>query len=75
MNEDLVARVRDQIVAYLGYGATPVSSLEGFLHGAEKRMVRDVIHAHPDLFELFTRGFPQTGPKDLWVRLKRTDDG
>ena len=33
-----------------------------------------LIDAFPELFEVFTRGFPQTGPRGLWVRLKRTGD-
>lgn len=74
MNDELAARVKNQIVDLLGYGATPVNSVEGFLHGEEKRLVREVIRANPDLFEVFARGFPQTGPKNLWVRLKRRGD-
>ena len=71
-NEELADSVKDQIVGILAYGATPVSSVEGFVHGEARRSVRDVIRAYPDLFEVFARGFPETGPKMLWVRLKRT---
>jgi hypothetical protein len=71
LNEDLADSVKDQIVGILAYGATPVSSVEGFVHGEERRSVRDVIRAYPDLFEVFARGFPETGPKMLWVRLVR----
>jgi hypothetical protein len=74
MNEDLAVAVKDQIVRILAYGATPVTAVESFLHGAERRAVRDVIQAYPDLFEMFARGFPATGPQSLWVRLKRIGD-
>ena len=73
MSADSAGSVREQIVAFLAYGATPVSSVEGFFQGDDKRSVRDVIQAHPNLFELFTRGYPESGPKVLWVRLKRAD--
>ena len=63
--------VKDQIVEILAYGATPVSSVEGFVHPKQRSSVGDVIRAHPDLFQVFARGFPETGPKQLWVRLKR----
>ena len=63
--------MKDQIVRILAHGATPVTSVEGLLHGDEKRAVRGVIESYPELFEVFTRGFPETGPKSLWVRLKR----
>ena len=66
VNEDLSVSVKDQIVGILAYGATPVSSVEGFLHGKERRSVGEVIGAYPDLFEVFARGFPETGPKRLW---------
>ena len=62
------------ILGILAYGATPVSSVEAFLHGEERNSVTAVIRAYPDLFEVFARGFPETGPKSLWVRLKRTGD-
>ncbi len=75
VNEELSVSVKDQIVGILAYGATPVSSVEAFLHGKEKRSVREVIRAYPDLFEVFERGFPETGPKILWVRLKRPGAG
>lgn len=71
MNEDLAESLKDQIVEILAYGATPVSSVEGFVHAKQRRSVCDVIRAYPDLFEVFARGFPETGPKQLWVRLKR----
>jgi hypothetical protein len=71
VDEDLAVSVKDQILGILAYGATPVTSVEGFLHGREKRLVREVIRAYPDLFEQFERGFPETGPRILWVRLKR----
>ena len=74
MDENLAASVKDQILEILAYGATPVTSVEGFLHGRERRLVRDVIEAYPDLFEQFERGFPETGPRILWVRLKRKRD-
>jgi len=70
MKEDH-ASVKDQIVEILAYGATPVSSVEGFVHAKQRRSVCDVIRAYPDLFEVFARGFPATGPKQLWVRLRR----
>jgi hypothetical protein len=72
VNDDL--SVKDQIVGILVYGATPVSSVEAFLRGEQRRAVREVIRAHPNLFEVFERGFPETGPKRVWVRLKRTGD-
>jgi len=74
VDEDLAVRVKDQILEILAYGATPVTSVEGFLHGRERRSVREVIGAYPDLFEQFERGFPETGPRILWVRLKRRRD-
>lgn len=74
VNEDLVVSVKDQILGILAYGATPVRSVEGFLHGKERRSVTAVIRAYPDLFEVFLRGFPETGPKNLWVRLKRAGE-
>jgi hypothetical protein len=72
MKEDH-ASVKDQIVEILAYGATPVSSVEGLVHAKQKQRgsVCDVIRAYPDLFQVFARGFPETGPKQLWVRLKR----
>ncbi len=72
MNEDLALSVKDQIVEILVYGATPVNSVEGFVLAKQRRSVCDVIRAYPDLFEVFARGFPETGPKQLWVRLKQT---
>jgi len=75
VNEDLVASVKDQILGILAYGATPVRVVEGFLHGKERRSVAEVIRAYPDLFEVFRRGFPETGPKSLWVRMKRAGEG
>ena len=36
-----------------------------------KRAVRGVIESYLELFGVFTRGFPETGPKSPWVRLKR----
>ena len=48
-----------------------MTSVEGLLHGDEKRAVRGVIESYLELFGVFTRGFPETGPKSLWVRLKR----
>jgi hypothetical protein len=74
VNEEHAVSVKDQIVKILAHGATLVTSVEGFLHGDERRAVRGVIECYPELFELFTRGFPETGPKGLWVRLKRTGD-
>jgi hypothetical protein len=74
VSDELSISVKDQILDILAYGATPVSSVEGFLHGEERRSVREVIRAHPDVFKVFARGFPEMGPKSLWVRLKRTDD-
>jgi hypothetical protein len=74
VNEDFSVSVKDQIVGILAYGATPVSSVEGFLRAKERRSVGDVIRANPDLFEVFVRGYPETGPKTLWVRVKRTGD-
>jgi hypothetical protein len=71
---ELTESVKDQILGILAYGATPVTSVEGFLHGRERLSVREVIQAYPDLFELFERGFPETGPRVLWVRLKRKSD-
>lgn len=71
MNEDLALSVKDRIVEILTYGATPVSSVEGFVLAKQRRSVCDVIRAYPDLFEVFARGFPETGPKQLWVRLKQ----
>jgi hypothetical protein len=71
MNDDVSDSVKDQIVGILEYGATPISSVEAFLHGVEKRAVRDVIDAFPEVFSVFARGFPHAGPKHLWVRLKR----
>ena len=64
--------VKNQIVKILAHGATLVTSVEGFLHGDERRAVRSVIESYPELFEVFARGFPETGPKSLWVRSKRT---
>jgi hypothetical protein len=74
MNEELVVAVKDEIVKIVAHGATLVTSVEGFLHGGERRAVRGVIESYPEVFEVFTRGFPETGPKSLWVRLKRADD-
>jgi hypothetical protein len=74
LNDELRVSVKDQMVRILVYGATLVTSVEGFFHGRERRAVRDVIESHPELFEMFTRGFPETGPKSLWVRLKRAGD-
>jgi hypothetical protein len=71
VNEELAVSVKDQIVRILAYGATRLSAVEGFLHGEERRAVKDVIASYPELFEVFGRGFPETGPKSLWVRLKR----
>jgi hypothetical protein len=71
VNEELAVSVKDQIVKILAYGPTLVTSVEGFFHGDEKRALRGVIESYPDLFEVFERGFPETGPKSLWVRLKR----
>jgi hypothetical protein len=71
VSEELMVSVKDQIVRILACGATLVTSVEAFLHGEERRAVRDVIEAYPELFEVFARGFPETGPKSLWVRLKR----
>lgn len=74
VNEDLTVSVKDQIVRILGYGATPVTAVEGLLQGAGRRAARDVIASYPELFEVFARGFPEAGPKDVWVRLKRGGD-
>jgi hypothetical protein len=73
VNEEFAVSVKDQILEILSNGATTVSSVESILHGEERRSVREVIRAYPDLFKLFERGFPETGPRSLWVRLKRTD--
>lgn len=62
--------VKDQIVRILASGATLVASVEGLLQGSEKRAVREVIASYPELFEVFTRGFPLKGSKSEWVRLK-----
>ena len=71
MNDELAVSVKDQILRILVYGATRLSAVEGFLHGEERRAVRGVIESYPELFEVFGRGFPESGPKNLWVRLKR----
>ena len=71
MNEELSDSVKDQIERILVYGATLVTSVEGFFHGHGRHAVCGVIESYPELFEVFTRGFPETGPKSLWVRLKR----
>ncbi|MFN8179009.1 MAG: hypothetical protein U0167_13850 [bacterium] len=70
MTEECAVSVKDQIVRILTYGATLVTAVEGFLHGEERRAVRGVIESYPELFEVFSRGFPEKGPKSLWVRLK-----
>jgi hypothetical protein len=71
VNESSPDSLTDQIVAILAYGATPVSAVEAFVAARHRHSVCEVIRAHPDLFEVFARGFPETGPKKLWVRLKR----
>ena len=53
VNEELAVSVKDQIVRILANGATLVTSLEGFLHGDERRAVRGVIESYPELFEVF----------------------
>jgi len=70
VSEDLSVSVKDEIVRILANGATLVASVEGFLHGDERRAVRTVIESYPELFEVFERGFPEKGSKSLWVRLK-----
>ena len=74
VSEDLSVSVKDQIVRILSNGATLVTSVEGFLHGDERRAVREVIESYPELFEVFARGFPEKGSKSLWVRLKHGSD-
>jgi hypothetical protein len=74
VNDDLSISVKDQIVGILASGATLVTCVEEFLHGDERRAVRGVIESHPELFEVFARGFPESGPKGLRVRLKRAGD-
>lgn len=71
VSEDLEVSVKDQLVRLLGSGPTLLTSVEGLLHGEESRAVRGVIAAYPELFDLFERGFPESGTKHLWVRLKR----
>ncbi|MGQ0721130.1 MAG: hypothetical protein ACT4PE_06085 [Candidatus Eiseniibacteriota bacterium] len=71
MSEDLEVSVKDQLVRLLGSGPTLLTSVEGLLHGEESRAVRGVIAAYPELFDVFERGFPESGTKHLWVRLKR----
>lgn len=73
VREDFSVSVKDQIVRILGSGATLVASVEGLLQGSEKRAVREVIAAYPELFEVFTRGFPLKGSKSEWVRLRSAD--
>lgn len=73
VNEELAVSVKDQIVKILAHGATLLTSVEGFLHGRERRAVRGVVESYPEVFEVFARGFPRAGPKSLWVRLKRAD--
>ena len=70
MSDDVATSVKDQIVVLLSSGPTLLSSLEGFLHGEERRMAREVIASFPELFEVFERGFPESGPKNVWVKLK-----
>jgi hypothetical protein len=70
VREDVSVSVKDQIVGILGSGATLVASVESLLQGGEKRAVREVIAAYPELFEVFTRGFPLKGSKSEWVRLR-----
>lgn len=65
-------QVKDEILGILAYGATPVGSVEAFLHGEDRRSVGEVIRAHPDLFHVFERGFD---PRTRWVRLARPGDG
>lgn len=71
VREDLNVSVKDEIVKVLGYGSTLLTSLEGFFHGDERRAVGGVIKSHPELFDVFERGFPERGSKSVWVRLKR----
>lgn len=75
MGEDLEILVKDEIVRLLFYGPTLLTSVEGFFHGEERRAVREVIKSYPTLFDVFERGFPATGSKSLWVRLRRDDSG
>jgi hypothetical protein len=70
VREDFSVSVKDQIVGILGSGPTLVASVEGLLQGREKRAVREVIAAYPELFEVFRRGFPLQGPRGEWVRLR-----
>ena len=69
-NDELTVSVKDEIVRILGSGATLVASVESLLQGSRKRAVREVIAAYPELFEVFTRGFPMKGAKAEWVRLR-----
>lgn len=75
MSAERTALVKDQIVALLVYGATPLTVVEELLQGKARDSAREVVRAWPDVFEVFSRGFPASGPKPLWVRLRRTDDG
>lgn len=70
MSEDIEVAVKDRLVDLLASGPTRLSSVEGLLHGEERRMAREVIASYPELFEVFERGFPQAGPKDTWVKLR-----
>lgn len=74
MNEECTTSVKDQIVALLVYGATPLTVVEGLLQGKAKGTAREVVRAWPDVFEVFSRGFPVSGPKPLWVRLRRAGE-
>jgi len=70
MNEDFSVSVKDEIVRILGTGATLVTSVESLIQGSRRRVVREVIAAYPELFEVFSRGFPIKGAKGEWVRLR-----
>lgn len=74
LSEELLVSVKDQLVRILSYGATEVTSVERFLHGDERRALRQVIATYPELFEVFIRGFPESGRKGRWVRLKRSSE-
>jgi len=70
VTEDLEIAVKDRLVALLGSGPTLLSSVESLLHGEERRVAREVIETYPELFEVFERGFPDSGPKRMWVKLR-----
>jgi hypothetical protein len=70
VTEDLEISVKDHVVALLASGPTLLTSLEASLHGEERRVARGVIESYPELFEVFERGFPDSGPKSVWVKLR-----